>query len=188
MIPAFDLSNVLPPFVGATAVIENNMSPYKATMVEVTQRFGTSPERIEILDGLLRYRSALFSAGLVEGFQWLDGSFVENIEAIETRPPHDVDVVTFYHHHVPDAEWQTWLTANLHLFNPIHTKATYKCDVYGVDLQYPPEVLVSRTRYWFGLFSHQRGGINRVWKGMVQVPLSPNDDALAQAALQERAP
>ncbi|WP_414651656.1 DUF6932 family protein [Hafnia paralvei] len=33
--------------------------------------------------------------GLAEGFQWVDGSFTENIELIERRTPNDVDVVTF---------------------------------------------------------------------------------------------
>lgn len=33
---------------------------------------------------------------IVKGFQWLDSSFLENIEAAESRPPRDLDVLTFY--------------------------------------------------------------------------------------------
>ncbi|WP_426763559.1 DUF6932 family protein [Hafnia paralvei] len=33
--------------------------------------------------------------GLAEGFQWVDGSFTENVELIERRTPNDVDVVIF---------------------------------------------------------------------------------------------
>lgn len=187
MIPAFDLSNVLPPFVGADATDRSLMSPYRATMVEVIQRFSTSSARKEILDGLLRYRGALRAAGLGTGFQWLDGSFVEDIETLASRPPGDVDVVTFFRRPVPNAQWQTWSMANRQLFMPSLTKTTYKCDAYGVDLDGLPESIVDQTRYWFGLFSHQRG-INRLWKGMVQVQLDATDDASALALLRGRTP
>jgi hypothetical protein len=32
---------------------------------------------------------------LNQGFQWLDGSFAEQIELLEGRPPKDIDVVSF---------------------------------------------------------------------------------------------
>lgn len=35
-----------------------------------------------MLDGLLRKRAALHAAGLIQGFQWLDGSFLEHVENI----------------------------------------------------------------------------------------------------------
>lgn len=187
MIPAFDLSNVLPPFVGADATNKTLMSPYQATMLEVVERFASSPARVEILYGLLHYRNAIRSSGLTDGFQWLDGSFVENIEAIASRPPGDVDVVTFFRHPVPQSDWRAWCIANRHLFEPMRTKENYKCDAYGVDLNGPPEAIVDQTRYWFGLFSHQRG-INRLWKGMVQVQLDAADDANALALLQGLTP
>ena len=49
-----------------------------------------------ILDGFLRFRELLTQAGFVSGFQWVDGSFLENVEMLENRPPNDLDVVTFY--------------------------------------------------------------------------------------------
>ena len=70
-------------------------SPYPASLLDVVMRFSTSPERRTILQGLLDYRAALHRMGLVSGFQWLDGSFLENIELLESRSPRDIDVVTF---------------------------------------------------------------------------------------------
>jgi hypothetical protein len=66
-------------------------------MSEVVLRYGVTAERAAILTGLLDYRAALRNVGIMDGFQWLDGSFVEDVEAIRSRPPSDIDVVTFAH-------------------------------------------------------------------------------------------
>ncbi|MCS5828604.1 hypothetical protein LNO09_12165 [Klebsiella variicola] len=71
-------------------------SPYKMDIVRFVSMFALSPARMKILKGFLDFRMSLSQAGLVEGFQWVDGSFTENIELIERRPPNDVDVVTFF--------------------------------------------------------------------------------------------
>ena len=42
-----------------------------------------------LLQGFLNYRKKLHELGLVQGVQWLDGSFVENIEVLESRAPND---------------------------------------------------------------------------------------------------
>src|SRR5947209_8232524 len=93
-IPPWTTAGVLPP-VEAEAPTSQNRSPYPVSLVEVVTRFGTSPERRRILDGLIRLRAALHGAGLVHGFQWLNGSFVEDVERVEFRVPRDIDVVTF---------------------------------------------------------------------------------------------
>ncbi len=72
-------------------------SPYVVTAGELVQRFAINASRCVILDGLLRYRAELRELGFVGGFQWLDGSFVEDVEAREDRAPKDIDVVTFAH-------------------------------------------------------------------------------------------
>jgi hypothetical protein len=72
------------------------ISPYPCTILEVCQRFATSPDRVSILDGLLKLRALLIGQGLTAATQWLSGSFVEDIESLEARPPHDIDVVTWY--------------------------------------------------------------------------------------------
>jgi hypothetical protein len=66
-------------------------------MLEVAQRFAGLPGRRHLVEGLLRYRADLAKLGFVRGFQWLDGSFAEDVEANEQRTPNDIDVVTFAH-------------------------------------------------------------------------------------------
>ena len=94
MIPAFNHSYVLPPFEGER-MISAHSSPYVVTSSELVQRFAASEARRAVLDGLLHYRSELRGLGFLQGFQWLDGSFVEDVEAREGRAPGDIDLVTF---------------------------------------------------------------------------------------------
>ncbi|MBE2295247.1 MAG: hypothetical protein IAF00_09855 [Phycisphaerales bacterium] len=175
MIPAFNLSGVLPPFLGPSPTGRTEMSPYAVSMVEVVKHFATSHERIHILTGLLDFRAALRAVGIVDGFQWLDGSFVEDVEKMRNRAPADVDIVTFAHRPTasPD-EWRRLVSDHLYLFDPRITKAQYHCDAYFVDLDKKPFLVVDDTRYWFGLFSHQR--VTSLWKGMLSVPLQSDDD------------
>lgn len=56
-------------------------------MTALVKRFATSAERIEILLVLIAYRTELRSLGFLDGFQWIDGSFVEQIEITRNRPP-----------------------------------------------------------------------------------------------------
>lgn len=174
MIPDFDLSGVLPPYLGADATRIANVSPYTSDILELVRHFATSPQRIEILNGFLNYRQALASEALVDGFQWLDGSFVENVESASGRPPGDIDVVTFFRRppaHKAEADWALRVpTVFQNLFHPPLTKERYRCDAYPVDLDAPAEAIVINTRYWFGLFSHRRA--TQQWKGIVQIPLA----------------
>ena len=145
---------------------------------------GTDPRR-EIFRGLLAYRQALNGLGLTIGFQWLSGSFFEDIEGLESRPPRDVDVVTFCHRPPgaqTDADWDAFQVANAPLFDPPQIKAAFRCDAYFVDLDIVPWAVVLHTRYWFGLFAHRRGGL---WKGLLEIPLAvSNDDNDAAAMVQ----
>jgi hypothetical protein len=43
-----------------------------------------------------------------------------------------------------------------------------------VDLDKKSEFVVEDTRYWFGLFSHQR--VTSLWKGMLKISLHSDDD------------
>ncbi len=180
LIPQFDLSKVLPPFTGDDVTISRSMSPYRAHITDLVRRFNFTPERIEILRGLLEYRSVLHELGIQEGFQWVDGSFVEDVEALRNCPPGDIDVITFFHRPTHGkVEWEEWFKEHGKIFDTTFTKPRYKCDAYSVDLDTSPENVVNSTRYWFGLFSHQRD--TSLWKGMVQLPLSivHDEDALA---------
>ena len=154
-IPSNTLSGVLPPYPGRTSAEKALVSPYEVDISDVILRYAFSAERVEILTGLLNYRKALAGLGIVQGFQWLDGSFVEDVETTRSRPPGDIDVVTFAHRTSPDFQtWNNLIRSNLHVFDPVQAKAHFKCDAYFVDLSLDAELLVSDTAYWFNLFSH----------------------------------
>ena len=180
-IPPFDsILNVLPPFLGDPRV-SGGHSPYICTTEELCQRFSFSPKRREILHGFLRLRKALFELG-IEGFQWLDGSFLEDIETQEGRAPGDIDVVTFLSKPFDQNDLEALVRANSWLLDPREIKARYSTDHYLVPLGEAPRVLVSQTRYWYGLFCHRRDG---TWKGMLSVELNnPSDDAAAATVLE----
>ena len=85
-IPDWTSDGILPPvdFAEPTSFAR---SPYRAEMSDFALRFATSDERNEIIAGLLGYRSELHAAGLKRGFQWINGSFLENVEILRSRPP-----------------------------------------------------------------------------------------------------
>ena len=149
-------------------------------MLELCERFASSAKRRIILTGFLTFREQLFNLGL-NGFQWLDGSFLEDIEAQASRDPADIDVVTFVAHPLDLSALVALRTSNPGLFDRNHTKATYHVDHFLVPMGSAPRSLIELTRYWYGLFSHRRDG---VWKGMLKVNLSdPNDDAAGSRLL-----
>lgn len=181
MIPAHNQSGVIPPFApGTSPAALGSTSPYKSSMLEVAERFSIGSVRTGLLRGLIDYRSELRKEGIVSGFQWIDGSFVEDIERNKGRPPSDIDVITFAYRpnkYTHQPEWQDFVRRRLDLFSPAESKKNYKCDAYFVDMNLSPEVLVRRTIYWFGLFSHQRDSF--LWKGMLEVPLCDDTEALS---------
>lgn len=188
MIPPFNEGGVLPPFIGgdATGELQLPRSPYPATMLSLVERFATSQERGVVLRGLMGLRAGLRAVGLTEGLQWIDGSFVEDCEAVKGRPPGDVDVVNLLRRPpalADDAAWIAFLTANFALIDPTQTKATFHCDAYFIDLDTDRILVVEQAAYWFGLFSHQRGTFR--WKGLVQLELM-EDDVAAEAALDAK--
>jgi hypothetical protein len=181
-IPALEPSGILPPYLGS-ATASSNMSPYATTLVEVAQRFCATDPRKEIFRGLLAHRQTLNAIGFTDGFQWLSGSFLEDIETIDSRPPRDVDVVTFLHAPAGIANWvdlQALVNANLALFDRGQVKTAFKVDAQFVGLDEKASVIVDQTRFWFGLFSHRRNGL---WKGLLQIPLAISADDTAAAAL-----
>jgi hypothetical protein len=182
-IPAWTLSGILPPYLGdpRNGV---NMAPYSTTLQKVAERFASTRRRFEILQGLLAYRQALANLGIVDGFQWLNGSILEDIEKLENRDPNDIDIVTFFRRPVGARDpiaWGQFTSLNGSIFSPKVNKALYKCDTQYIDLDSSTEDVASLTRFWFGLFSHRR---NDVWKGMLNIPLAISaDDGLAQTVL-----
>ena len=187
-IPLFDTSGVLPPFIGANPAIQAGRAPYRTTLLELVDRFATSPTRKAILEGFLNHRDALQNLGFT-GFQWLDGSFLEDIETTEGRPPRDIDVVSIL---FPPAAFlsdmalfQAAVSSNPDIFVPDQSKLTYRTDARYVNILAGPESTIKQTAYWFGLFSHRRA--DRVWKGMLEVPLnSAENPAAARTLLASR--
>lgn len=153
-------------------------------MDELVARFATSAERTAILGGFLRFRRALRVAG-TWGWHWIDGSFLEDVEAQQGRAPNDIDIVTFLVRPASittGAELQLFVHNNIGLFDRAQTKANYHCDALYVDLTLGAYDVVSLSRYYFGLFSHQR--VTAVWKGMLEIDFPLADtDAGARSAL-----
>ena len=187
-IPPFTISGALPPFASGDPTDPSTLSPYRTNLVKLVERYGTSPRRLQILAGLLAYRDGLMKIGIGSGFQWLDGSFLENVEVTEKRDPGDLDLVTFFRrppNATATADMRQLAQSNLALFDPTQAKLNYSCDAYFVDLDVEVESVVDQTRYWFGLFSHKRTTF--LWKGILQVELGDtNDEAAAMQLIQAR--
>lgn len=179
-IPPHGLGGVLPPFQGNEPGVENALAPYRVQVCEVVERFATSAERRAILSGWLRHRALLARLGFTDGFQWIDGSFVD----VMSREPRDIDVVTFFVRPagVTTSTIRELATRYTDVFQRDDTKAAYKVDPLFVDLSAArPDDLVRRAAYWYGLFSHQRDTFT--WRGILQVSLDVSGDADAAARL-----
>ncbi len=177
-IPPWTAEGVLPP-IDATQPASPERSPYVVSLTDCVLRFGDTGERRVVLDGLLRYRAALHTLGLVSGFQWLDGSFLEHVELLEGRAPNDVDVVSFYR--LPSGVSQTQLAVRAaSLLSHASVESRYRVDAYLVHLGMEPERLTRQTAYWYSMWAHRR---NNLWKGFVKIDLAPTEDASASATL-----
>ena len=179
-VPNFTIHGVLPPYVGLSGPggAASDMSPYRASVLEVTQRFSGTPERRAILRDWLQHRAEMTSLGLIDGFQWIDGSFVEN------KVPADIDVITFFHRpngHKLDTEIGILVIMNSEKLRRPGIRARLKVDAMFVDLDSTPERIVDLTRYYGSLFSHRR--LDNLWKGMINVPLDGTQDSSAISLL-----
>ena len=152
------------------------MSPYLVTTREMAERFCTSVERIAIFRGFLQLRQMLRSLGFQAAWQWVDGSFCEDCEKLNSRPPNDIDIITLYRRPPgtpdPRAAFKLLVAANLH--DRAATKVTFQCDAFWVDVDHPAWQQSKQLTYWFGLLTHQR--VTNLWKGLLAVELGPNDD------------
>lgn len=179
VIPAFNSLGLLPP-CDATAPTSAERSPYLVSLLDVVMRFASSPARRSILHGFLAYRAALHRLGLTCGFQWLDGSFFEDVETIEGRAPRDIDVVSFFH---TPANF-SMSDEDALLFDQASAKAQFLVDAYSVELDsLAPGELVEWSAYWYSLWSHRR---TQVWKGFLKIDLAPADDAVALVWLTQQ--
>ncbi len=179
-VPDWTSEGLLPPIRTRLGGATHDRSPYHATTLELVLRFATTPERWRILDGLLRYREVLYGMGMSTGWQWIDGSLLEEVEVLEDRPPNDVDVVTFFE--LPTGKTpDEVIAAGRGLFGS--EKPTFQVDAYYFQLGLPTgRFEVEWIAYWYSMWSHRRTG---AWKGFLQVGLDPAGDEEARVNLAE---
>lgn len=166
--------------IGVEPTSKKDRSPYKISLLDFYKRFvKVSPERKKLLDGLIAFRSEMHSLGVTEGFQWIDGSFLENIEKIENRSPNDIDTVVFV---------EGYSTDNVEgIIQFISDKRAIK-EQFNIDFYHEwiteltPRQLVDVSVYWYGMWSHTR---NQQWKGFIQIDLNPDEDEQLQRYLKE---
>lgn len=178
-IPAFDHNLVIPPHMGDPKK-RGDLSPFGCTTIDLCARFNTSSERKKILLGFLEFREKLQSLGIIHGFQWIDGSFLEDVESKELRPPKDLDVVTVFFGY--DIKFLIAVKTKFPEFTDHNlSKANFSIDHFPFDATYSPLATIEMTRYWIQLFSHNR---DSVWKGMLRIELNtPVDDTAAKTSL-----
>lgn len=183
MIPKWNNAGVLPPIWPGEQGHSYKRSPYHVSISDVINSFAFSQSRREILKGFLNYRNALYQGGILQGFQWINGSFIENVEILENRAPNDLDVVTFFH--LPHGMNQKEMfQKHSYLFMTDRIKQQFKVDGYICLLGEPMDTRhVQYISYWYSMWSHRRNGL---WKGFLQVGLSQNEDELAHKALELR--
>jgi hypothetical protein len=81
---------------------------------------------------------------MAQGFQWVDGSFLEDVERTEDRSPEDIDVVTFYWD--PDPDFTSKLVAAFpDIANRATVKAAFFVDHFPIDIGFDPETTVEAT-------------------------------------------
>lgn len=177
-IPQWNTLGLLPP-IDPVDPTSAERSPYLVTLLDVILRFATSPERCKVLKGFLDYRATLHGMGLINGFQWLDGSFAEQVETLECRPPKDIDVVTFIH--TPDDFAPS--DEQIGVLDHDAAKTRFLVDSYFVEInQLSAEAIVQKSAYWYSMWSHRR---NQTWKGYLQIDLSPVHDMDAREHLTQ---
>ena len=176
-IPKWNAQGVIPP-IDPVDPTSTNRSPYEVLLVELIKTYATSPERRTILKGFLAYRAALHALGLTEGFQWIDGSFSEDVEKLEERPPKDIDVVSYF-----DKTSHIDFLGAGELFDRPAVKRTYYVDAFFMELEdLPPREVVVWSAYWYSMWSHRR---NQSWKGFLQIDLAPAEDKEAADYLSQ---
>lgn len=181
-VPDWDPSGLMPPSMDSFTS-PGHYSPYHIGLTDLVLRFGSTLPRRKLLGELLHYRASFHNAGIEDGFQWLNGSFVEDVETHSNRSPNDIDVVTFFHLPVNQTQEQLLITnpflSDLSLLDP----TVKNLDAYLVVLEESNlPYLIRRVSYWHSLWSHTR---NFEWKGYVEIDLSAVEDNAARATLEQ---
>lgn len=176
-IPDWNMAGVVPPVRPGEDPAGGDRSPYRIALDGFVDRFCFNADRAEIIRGLIRLRAGLHSIGMVHGFQWINGSFLENVEDREGRFPNDVDVVTYAF--LPKGQTQeTFFPRIIPYLDRDQVKSTYRVDHF---LRVLPQLEIQDVCYWYSLWSHRRDGM---WKGYAEVDLDPEYDPRAATLLE----
>lgn len=177
-IPKWNSAGILPPTLSGSSDLR---SPYSTDSLQLVHRFSGTHERRRILSGFFDYRAALNQAGILSGFQWLNGSFLEQVEVLERRAPRDIDVVSFLD--LQNINQKELLSTHGDLFNQEYVKQQYLVDAYIVQIGLPLDKhSANRISYWYSMWSHRRNGL---WKGFLQIDLDLCRDEQARELLQQ---
>jgi hypothetical protein len=137
--------------------------------------------------GLLDYRALIGQRGYLDGLQFIDGSFVEDIERREQRAPGDIDIFSFLVRPRNYLDPTLWVSTGFpewqsEIANRSLNKQRFGMDTYAIAVdQHGPLTLITETIYWYSLFGHKR--LTHDWKGFLVIRLDLQDDAAARAAL-----
>lgn len=175
-IPDFNSIGILPPhsdFKPGEPITPAHLSPYFTTSLELCQKLGNTPPRRQILRGWLEFRKLLREIGFTGGFQWIDGSFTEKVEATRGLPPGDIDVVSF----LPPASASIDPAILGVISDQELTKERYKVHHMIIELEWRGELMVESTRFWWGLLSHRKE--DGAWKGLLKIDLNTIADDVA---------
>ncbi|EPK8553330.1 DUF6932 family protein [Pseudomonas aeruginosa] len=181
LIPLWNHQGIIPP-IDESNPTSPVRAPYQTDMVQIVERYATTFERCDVLEGFLSHRAQIHRMGIASGFQWLDGSFMENVELLEGRHPNDMDVVMFAD--IPKAVEQALQPQDIQMLvdNP-WIKENYKVDFYLLPLSESPETLIEMAAYWYSMWSHRR---SMQWKGFLSVRLESGLDQNALDLLRAR--
>ena len=149
-----------------TASGETLRSPYRLTLPQFAERYGGSDGRLALLSSLLEYRAGLRGTGVVSWFQWVNGSFVEDVQQTRGREPEDIDLVTFYH--LPDGRTaDEFQEEHPVVFDWKTVERKWSLDSYCVPLNGDSvEDLLTAFGYWDHWWSHTKHGVA---KGFVRL-------------------
>ena len=176
-IPDWDHRGLLPPLLGEPT-LAGSSPPFPVRLTETALRFADSLERRRLFLGFLDFRQALYDAGLTDGFQLVDGSYVEDTLQRRGRDPADIDLVTFFR--TPQGKSQSeMLTSFPDLFDSRITKERYGVDAYFVGLDNEDQFYLTKAiAFWNNLWHHTREGER---KGYLAIDLSNAEDTEARA-------
>ena len=149
-----------------------NRSPYRISLDRLIRDFGQTQTRRALLADFLAYRASLHQIGIVQGFQWINGSFVENIEQTEVRAPNDIDVVTFFHMPCGYTE-ESLLYSHQAVLDHYAVRLEYSIDAYYVCLDVEDYYATYSYNHWNSFWSQDRYGRR---KGYLEIDLSDDED------------